>query len=706
MARKGERMLLQLLFNIYFLFQLEETVASTAKPGCPEKCGNVDVPYPFGIGPDCYLGPPFQVTCNHSTNSTRIPSLTSGTHVLNISLDHYVRVNTFAFARCFNKSVQQPLVIVNYPNSDQHFSYSKTKNWLIAIGCNIFAYMTDPDSEMYISGCASLCNGTSNVVDPAPSCSGNGCCQATIPKDITSSLLYIDKLNPINSLFSGNSTCGISFLADKNFTAFNKFNVSSYTDIQAVDGVPVVLDWTVGNMSCHEATGNLSNYACKDNSDCINSTRGRGYQCRCSSGYRGNPYLPNGCQGVGIAAAILILIAIGFWLYRLLYERKRAQLKHKFFKRNGGLLLQQQISSTEGNVEKTKLYSKEDLEKATDNFNASRVLGKGGLGTVYKGMLSDGSIVAVKKSNIVDENQVAQFINEVIILSQINHRNIVKLLGCCLQTEVPLLVYEYVSNGTLSHHLHDKGSASKISWNKRLQIVGEIAEALAYLHSYASTAIFHRDIKSTNILLDENCRAVVSDFGLSRSIPLNKTHLTTLVGGTFGYLDPEYFHSGQLTDKSDVYAFGVVLAELLTGEKALSSSRLNECLVIHFLSSFKQNCLFEILETLVMNEGQKEDILAVANLAKRCLKLNSKKRPNMKEVAANLVQLRRIQAQPILLQNCQDNYCTVSGSTIDKVTEDGHEHPLLQQNFQDDYCSVIEMSSSYTMDTVTEDSQD
>ena len=174
-------------------------------------------------------------------------------------------------------------------------------------------------------------------------------------------------------------------------------------------------------------------------------------------------------SGIGIAVVLLILLAVGFWLHRQLEERKKNKLKQKLFKRNGGLLLQQQITSSgKGSVEKTKLYTIEELEKATDNFNASRVLGRGGHGTVYKGMLLDGSIVAIKKSIIIDERQVVTFVNEVFILSQINHRHIVKLLGCCLESEVPLLVYEYVSNSTLSHHLHDRNCESKLSWEKRL----------------------------------------------------------------------------------------------------------------------------------------------------------------------------------------------------------------------------------------------
>ncbi|XP_059596238.1 putative wall-associated receptor kinase-like 11 [Vitis vinifera] len=423
------------------------------------------------------------------------------------------------------------------------------------------------------------------------------------------------------------------------------------------------------------------------------------YSCTCPTSYHGDGKKQGtGCirgkhkhllalvfsLGAGISVVSLILIATGLRLYRGLKEREKKKIKQKFFKKNGGLLLQQQISSSKESVEKTKLYSVEELERATDGFNSSRVIGKGGLGTVYKGMLSDGSIVAIKKSNTVDEKQLDQFVNEVFILSQINHRHIVRLLGCCLETEVPLLVYEYVSNGTLFHHLHDEGHASTLSWKDRLRIGSEIAGALAYLHSYASIAICHRDIKSRNILLDENLRAVVSDFGLSRSIPLDKTHLTALVQGTFGYLDPDYFHSGQFTDKSDVYAFGVVLAELLTGEQAISSDRSEQGLANHFRSAMKQNRLFDILDNQVVNEGQKEEIFAVAKLTKRCLKLNGKKRPTMKQVDIDLQQLGRFQEQ------------LPSQKTM-------IEEPSLQQHTCEDYSKQAETSHSYTFGAVTEE---
>ncbi|GMH25921.1 hypothetical protein Nepgr_027764 [Nepenthes gracilis] len=288
----------------------------------------------------------------------------------------------------------------------------------------------------------------------------------------------------------------------------------------------------------------------------------------------------------------------------------------KYFKRNGGLLLQQQMSSSEGGVvEKTRIFTTNELEKATDNFNENRVLGHGGQGTIYKGMLMDGRIVAVKKSKQVEEDQLEQFINEVVIVSQSNHRNVVKLLGCCLETEVPLLVYEFIPNGTLSQHIHNPCEDFHLTWNMRLQIAIESTGALTYLHSSSSTPIYHRDIKSSNMLLDDK---------------------------HFGYLDPEYFQSNQFTEKSDVYSFGVVLVKLLTSKRPISATKPGKWrnLAHEFLFMMDGSRLLDILDGQLIQEGKKEDLWAVANLAKQCLNLNGKLRPTMKELAMALESVR------------------------------------------------------------------
>ncbi|KAF2620406.1 hypothetical protein F2Q68_00040981, partial [Brassica cretica] len=235
----------------------------------------------------------------------------------------------------------------------------------------------------------------------------------------------------------------------------------------------------------------------------------------------------------------------------------------------------------------------------------------------YKGILPDNSIVAIKKARLGDSSQVEQFINEVLVLSQINHRNVVKLLGCCLETEVPLLVYEFINSGTLFDHLHGSFSSLSLTWEHRLRIAVEIAGTLAYLHSSASIPIIHRNVKTANILLDENLTAKVADFGASRLIPMDKEQLTTMVQGTLGYLDPEYYTTGLLNEKSDVYSFGVVLMELLS-----------------------ENRVYEVIDEKVMTEDNQREIKEVARIAVECTRLMGEERPKMKEVAVELEGLR------------------------------------------------------------------
>ncbi|KAK6140914.1 hypothetical protein DH2020_025342 [Rehmannia glutinosa] len=322
-------------------------------------------------------------------------------------------------------------------------------------------------------------------------------------------------------------------------------------------------------------------------------------------------------------------------------------------------------------LKKMRIFTSKELEKATDRFNESRILGRGGQGTVYKGMLSDGRIVAVKKSRLVDEDQLIEFINEVVILSQINHRNVVNLLGCCLETEIPLLVYEFIANGTLHQLIHDDTTGFPFSWDLRLRIAAETANALAYLHYATSIPIYHRDMKSNNILLDEKYRAKLSDFGISRSVAIDQTHLTTKVKGTFGYLDPEYFQTGKFTEKCDVYSFGVVLVELLTGQKPISMSTTEEeiSLVTHFLINVEENCLKTILDSQIIEQGVKDEHIVVANLAKRCLNLSGKRRPNIREVAKELESIRTCENPSFVESNNQDLSFTETESFV--LSDDG-----------------------------------
>ncbi|KAH7284203.1 hypothetical protein KP509_34G043300 [Ceratopteris richardii] len=222
-----------------------------------------------------------------------------------------------------------------------------------------------------------------------------------------------------------------------------------------------------------------------------------------------------------------------------------------------------------------RVFSIYDLEKATDNFNSDNIIGQGGYGCVYSGALEDGTEVAVKLMTRDDQRKKIEFFAELEMLSRVHHRNLVKLIGACLEVDGCCLVYELIPNGNVESHLHGKHRLMQpLDWNTRMKIALGAARGLAYLHEDANPHVIHRDFKSSNILLDRDFTPKISDFGLAKIAPDKQDgHISTSVMGTFGYVAPEYAMTGHLLVKSDVYSFGVVLLELLSGKRPIDFSQ-------------------------------------------------------------------------------------------------------------------------------------
>ncbi|XP_028793746.1 LEAF RUST 10 DISEASE-RESISTANCE LOCUS RECEPTOR-LIKE PROTEIN KINASE-like 1.2 [Neltuma alba] len=291
------------------------------------------------------------------------------------------------------------------------------------------------------------------------------------------------------------------------------------------------------------------------------------------------------------------------------------------------------------------LFTYSELEEATNNFDSANELGDGGFGTVYCGKLGDGRTVAVKRLYENNDRRVEQFMNEVEILTRLRHQNLVQLYGCTSRhSRELLLVYEYVPNGTVADHLHGERAkpADTLPWHTRMNIAIETASALAYLHA---SDIIHRDIKTTNILLDSHFVVKVADFGLSRLFPNDVTHISTAPQGTPGYVDPEYHQCYQLTDKSDVYSFGVVLIELISSMPAIDITRHRHevNLAIMAVHKIQNGDLHELVDPALGFEADpkvRKMVNGVAELAFQCLQSMKDTRPSMEEVVERLKEIQ------------------------------------------------------------------
>ncbi|CAI0469276.1 unnamed protein product [Linum tenue] len=402
---------------------------------------------------------------------------------------------------------------------------------------------------------------------------------------------------------------------------------------------------------------------CKTQKDCYGaskcsppSTKDEPSRCLCNKGHQWDSIHGTCTKKVNRRVAFMLKLSLGMIPFISIALITAAALFYKSKMQRARLARARQdmfIRSSNGGAggKTARMFQLKELKKATNNFSPDNFLGSGGFGEVYKGELPNGTVVAVKSAKVGNIKSTQQVLNEVGILSQVNHRNLVRLLGCCVESEQPLMVYEYISNGTLHDHLQgNEGrfkSATFLDWTTRLRIALQTAEALAYLHSDTHSPIYHRDVKSTNILLDDDFNAKVSDFGLSRLARPGLSHVSTCAQGTLGYLDPEYYRNYQLNDKSDVYSFGVVLLELLTSQKAIDFSRDQDDVnlaiyVIHHSGNDALN--MEVVDQRLFGSRGLNDVVSsmkgsmvlFLKLAFACVQEKKVDRPSMKEVVQEL----------------------------------------------------------------------
>ncbi|CAM0948951.1 unnamed protein product [Alopecurus aequalis] len=637
-----------------------------------QSCGGVEVPYPFGIIDGNGNGnfrekEGFGVSCEAGK------LLFYGFQIGNFSIKTAeVTLWQPVTWQCYNSAGKNGSSYYGGLdfNNRRVYRVSSAGNYLYVLGCNTLGYLWSDlgDDNIYnqLMGCTGYCRDQQSAVNGV--CHGVGCCEADIQRGLVDSTVYF---RHIFDGFIANSTkfspCDYLFIAEKGYYTFDAADLNM--DLHETPRLmPVRLDWAIRDSPTCEEAKNKVNYACiSSNSMCLNSTNGPGYICNCTDGYKGNPYIANGCTdyyncggickntegfyeckcdkysnsvdpfkvqcmpilthkekisigvSVGIVVAVFIMvIIIFFWI--LAKEKRKMKV---LFEKNGGPTLEK--------LNNIKLFTKDDIKNIR---KAGKYLGKGAFGSVYSGHIEDSNqAVAVKEPINGSSADKSQFVNEIIIQSQVIHRNIVKLVGCFLEVDVPSLVYEFVPNGSLDDILH---GVMKLPLNMgcRLQIVAESAEGLAYMHSKAHTTILHGDVKPANILLNDEFLPKISDFGISRLIATD-LQKTIHVIGDMSYMDPIFMQTGNLTKKSDVYSFGVVLLELITRRKSSHTDK--NSLLMNFTDAYiKDKSVAEILDKELAELNDPTLFVSLAVMIKQCLNLDVNQRPEMTDVAERL----------------------------------------------------------------------
>ncbi|KAL9260310.1 Wall-associated receptor kinase-like 14-like protein [Drosera capensis] len=590
------------------------TTAAATNSSCDRSCGSWEVPYPFGFSATCGT----QLTCS-SKNRVEL----AGFDVLNLTFDS-ILINLPA--KC-NRSVtnMKGLFGDNYaPTARNAFLMRNCGTRSNSAKCLV-------PEILLRDRFSSVCEGTLT------------CFAGQEGKDFFN---YSDLTG---------EDCGVVFSS-----IFANSSTGSEEDV-SLKFETVQLEWGVKGTECD----------CAAEANCTKVAIPGGvsvYQCKCGDGFVGDGFNAGegcrrkGCDGLCkgtrthlLIGGVVIVASSVATLALICYCLRRRSTSSKCHTRAKHLIYEAAGSSN------IPLFSYREIERATNCFSEKQQLGTGAYGTVYAGILHNDVYVAVKKIKHRDTESTEQVMNEIKLLSSVSHPNLVRLLGCCVEHGEQILVYEYMHNGTLAQHLQrERGNG--LPWTIRLTIAFETANAIAYLHSAMNPPIYHRDIKSSNILLDNNYQSKVADFGLSRLGIKETSHISTAPQGTPGYVDPEYHQNYQLSDKSDVYSFGVVLVEIITALKVVDFSRPQSEVNLAALAIDRigKGRVDEILDPFLepnRDAWTLSSINKVAELAFRCLAYHRDMRPSMTEVAEELDQIRVSGWAPL-----EENICV--GSSV------------------------------------------
>ncbi|KAG0496027.1 hypothetical protein HPP92_000636 [Vanilla planifolia] len=620
-------------FFIFLLPVLLLFLKAAAKP-CPP-CGSSAVPFPLSTSPSCG-DPSYTVRCA-SNSSLFFDTLTSSYSIISISPSS--QALTIGIPP-IPASRNSPSVCTASDSASGGLTLNSSAPFNISSSNTIF-----------------FLNCTSSILFSPLNCSSSSPCHAYLNSSAP------DAAGAAAACRSSPICC--SFRAGGSSTAYNlrttPTGCSAYRSFVNLDtGSTPVAEWG-SNEGVQLEWADPPEPACRSQADCdeitatcredpTSASASTAKRCFCNDEFRWDsiagvcvknltdcadcggstnnaPLIAGVVSGVSAAA---LVSAVGLLLYRR--NRRIRRARERLAREREEIL-----NANNPGGRSAKIFSGRELRRATSNFSRDNLLGSGGYGDVYRGSLPDGTPIAVKCAKLGSTKSTDQVLNEVRILSQVNHRFLVRLLGCCVDLAQPLMVYEFIPNGTLFDHL----ARGSLSWRGRLAVAHQTAEGLAYLHSSAVPPIYHRDVKSSNILLDEKLNAKVSDFGLSRLAEADLSHVTTCAQGTLGYLDPEYYRNYQLTDKSDVYSFGVVLLELLTSKKAIDFGRGPEDanLAVYVQKRVDEERLMDVLDDRLKTgatQVELDSMKALGFLAMGCLEEKRQNRPSMKEVSEEI----------------------------------------------------------------------